>query len=117
MPGLTFLRTAERRGDGSGTLPAEPLSPVGRHDVEGASLGSASHVPDDVLSNRSAKGKPVLSMHGSLWHTTSQLQCRSTPLAYSAKPTRGLTEIAWQVSCHEHALQFVTLAVEFVSIA
>lgn len=35
---------------------AEPLSPVGRHDVEGASLRHAGHAADDALSNRSARG-------------------------------------------------------------
>lgn len=35
---------------------AEPLSPVGRHDVEGAGFGTVAHVTDDALSNRSARG-------------------------------------------------------------
>ena len=74
MPDITVLLAAESRGDGFGTLPAEPLSPVGRHDVEGASLGSASHVPDDVLSNRSAKGIPVVCMHYSQCYADSQFQ-------------------------------------------
>ena len=48
----------QARGEfgGAGHL-EEPLSPVGRHDVEGSTFGTASHVPDDALSNRSARGR------------------------------------------------------------
>ena len=53
------------RGEfGAGHL-EEPLSPVGRHDVEGSSFGTASHVPDDALSNRSARG--WLKLHNTVF--------------------------------------------------
>lgn len=42
----------------------QPLSPVGHHDVERANFGTYSHVPDDALSNRSARGQlSLVTMH------------------------------------------------------